>query len=167
MLRLWSQRALGLNFYAFFKGPNRPFIGNTLHERRAQFLMFDSDSLKKKKDFIYLFVGLGSLLLRGPLSSCGERGLLSSFSAQASHCGVFSCFGAQALTWEGFCSCDSQLQSTGSIIAAPGLSCSMACGIFVIQGSNLCLLHWQADSLLLSHQGSPSSFLFLFYFVEV
>ena len=25
------------------------------------------------------------------------------------------------------------------------------------QGSNLCLLHWQADSLLLSHQGSPGS----------
>ena len=23
------------------------------------------------------------------------------------------------------------------------------------QGSNLCLLHWQADSLSLSHQGSP------------
>ena len=31
-------------------------------------------------------------------------------------------------------------------------------GIFLIQGSALadpCLLHWQADSLLLSHQGSP------------
>ena len=28
-------------------------------------------------------------------------------------------------------------------------------GIFLIQGLNLCLLHWQADSLLLSHQGSP------------
>ena len=36
-----------------------------------------------------------------------------------------------------------------------GLSCSAACGIFLDQGSNLCLLHWQADSLLLSHQGSP------------
>ena len=28
-------------------------------------------------------------------------------------------------------------------------------GIFPTQGSNLCLLHWQADSLPLSHQGSP------------
>ena len=27
-------------------------------------------------------------------------------------------------------------------------------GIFPTQGSNLCLLHWQALSLLLSHQGS-------------
>ena len=28
-------------------------------------------------------------------------------------------------------------------------------GIFLTQELNLCLLHWQADSLLLSHQGSP------------
>ena len=34
------------------------------------------------------------------------------------------------------------------------LSCSMACGIFLDQGSNPCLLPWQVDSLLLSHQGS-------------
>ena len=34
------------------------------------------------------------------------------------------------------------------------LSCSTACGIFPDQGLNLCLLHWQADSLPLSHQGS-------------
>ena len=34
---------------------------------------------------------------------------------------------------------------------AHGLSCSMACGIFPDQGSNPCLLHWQVDSLPLSH----------------
>ena len=28
-------------------------------------------------------------------------------------------------------------------------------GIFLTQGSSLGLLHWQVDSLLLSHQGSP------------
>ena len=33
--------------------------------------------------------------------------------------------------------------------------------IFSTQGSNLCLLHWQADSLLLNHQGSPTSQLLL------
>ena len=27
-----------------------------------------------------------------------------------------------------------------------GLSCSAACGIFLEQGSNSCLLHWQAGS---------------------
>ena len=37
-----------------------------------------------------------------------------------------------------------------------GLSCSAARGIFPDQGWNLCLLHWQADSLPLSHQGKAS-----------
>ena len=35
-----------------------------------------------------------------------------------------------------------------------GLSCSEACGIFLDQGSNLSFLHWQVDSLPLSHQGN-------------
>ena len=34
----------------------------------------------------------------------------------------------------------------GSVVVAHGLSCSAACGIFLDQGSNLCPLHWQADS---------------------
>ena len=33
----------------------------------------------------------------------------------------------------------------------------MACGIFSDQGLNLCLLHWQAHSPLLGHQGSLTS----------
>ena len=41
------------------------------------------------------------------------------------------------------------------------LSCSMACGIFLGQGSNPCPLHWQADSQPLRHLGSP---LFFFFF---
>ena len=49
------------------------------------------------------------------------------------------------------------LQRAGSVVVAPGLTCSVACGIFPDQGSNPCLLHWQADSLPLSHQGSPST----------
>ena len=44
---------------------------------------------------------------------------------------------------------------TWSVVVAQGLSCSIACGIFPHQGSKPCLLHWQADSLSLSHQGSP------------
>ena len=52
------------------------------------------------------------------------------------------------------------LQSTGSrhagsVIVAHGPSRSKACGIFPDQGSNLCPLHWQADSQPLRHQGSP------------
>ena len=38
------------------------------------------------------------------------------------------------------------------------LSCSVACGIFLDQGSNPCPLHWQADSQPLHHQGSPTFF---------
>ena len=48
-----------------------------------------------------------------------------------------------------------RLQSTGSTVVAYELGCSVARGIFLVQGSNLCFLHWQADSLPLSHQGSP------------
>ena len=48
-----------------------------------------------------------------------------------------------------------QVQLVGSVVVAPGLSSSMACGIFLDQGSNPCLLHWQVYSLPLSHQGSP------------
>ena len=40
-----------------------------------------------------------------------------------------------------------------------GPSCSVACGILLDQGSNLCALHWQADFQLLDHQGSPADFL--------
>ena len=47
------------------------------------------------------------------------------------------------------------LWSPGSVLVAHGLSCSAVGGIFLDQGSNPCLLHEQADSLLLSHQGSP------------
>ena len=43
----------------------------------------------------------------------------------------------------------------GSAIVAHGPSCSAACGIFPDQGSNLYLLHWQANSQPLRHQGSP------------
>ena len=52
------------------------------------------------------------------------------------------------------------LRSTGSrraglVVVAHGPSRSAACGIFPDQGSNLCPLHWQADSQPLRHQGSP------------
>ena len=49
----------------------------------------------------------------------------------------------------------------GSVVVAHGPSCSAACGILPDQGSNLCPLHWQADSQPLRHPGSPQgSFLF-------
>ena len=55
--------------------------------------------------FFNLFGCAGSLLLHRLFSSCGEWWLFSSWSAQASHCGDFSCCGAQALGHAGFSSC--------------------------------------------------------------
>ena len=48
-------------------------------------------------------------------------------------------------------------RSTGSVVVVHGLRCSPACRIFPDQESNFCLLHWQVESLPLSH---PGSFLF-------
>ena len=42
-----------------------------------------------------------------------------------------------------------------------GLSSSTAHGIFLDQGSNLCLLHWQADSFITEPPGKPSFSRFL------
>ena len=55
------------------------------------------------------------------------------------------------------------LWGIGSIVVAYGLSCFVACGIFPEQGSNLCLLDWQVDSLPLSHQGSPAEWSYLMF----
>ena len=92
----------------------------------------------------YLFlVVLGLHCYAWAFSSCGEWGLLSSCVARASHCGGFFCCRAWAPgTW-------------ASVLAAPGLGCCEACGIFLDQGSNPCPLHWQADSYALFQQGSP------------
>ena len=73
--------------------------------------------------------------------------------AWASDYSDFSGCGAQALGQASAVAAP-ELQSTNSIVVAYGLSCSTACGIFLDQGSNWYLSHWQADSLPLSHQGS-------------
>ena len=38
------------------------------------------------------------------------------------------------------------LLSAGPVTVVFGISCSMACGIFLYQGFNQCPLHWQVDS---------------------
>ena len=65
--------------------------------------------------------------------------------------------GARASVWQhmGSVVVAAGLWSTGSIVGVRWLSCSTTCGIFPDQGSNPCLLHWQVDSLPLSHQRSP------------
>ena len=54
-----------------------------------------------------------------------------------------------------------RLWSVGSVVVVHWLSCSVTCGIFLYQGSNLCLLQQQVDSLPLRHHGSPKKNLFL------
>ena len=47
---------------------------------------------------------------------------------------------------------------------AQGLSYSEACRVFPDQGASPCPLHWPADSLTLSQQGSPVLEFFVSYF---
>ena len=93
--------------------------------------------------FFFPFIGCaGSLWLCGLLSGCGTR---------ASHCDGFSYCRAWALGAQASVLGAPRLWSTGSGAVAHRHSCSKAGGIFLDQGLNC----WQADSLPLSHQGSP------------
>ena len=107
----------------------------------------------------FIFGCAGSSSLCGLFSSCDDLGLPSPCGSPTSHCGGFSCSGAWTLGCTGF-----WLRGVGSVVWLQGsrtqaqllwcgLSCSSACGIFPDQGLNPCLLHGQADSLPLSHQG--------------
>ena len=65
-----------------------------------------------------------SLVVAGPRSSCGARLLIPVASLTAEH----------------------RLQGAwASVVVAHVLSCTRACGVFLVQGLNLYLLHWQAD----------------------
>ena len=99
--------------------------------------------------FVYLLTVLCLRCCTGFFSSCGEQELLpSSCRAPASHCRGFPCCGARALGMRVLLAVAHELSSCGD-----GLSCSSAHGIFPDQGLNPRLLHWQADSLPLSHLG--------------
>ena len=68
----------------------------------------------------------------------------------ASHCNDSSCCGAWAPVLVGFSSCGSQALVRG--LSSCDAHCSVACGIFLDQGLNLCPLLWQADFHTLHHQ---------------
>ena len=74
------------------------------------------------------------------LSSCGERGILSHRGAWTSHCDGFSFCAVQALECAPSVAEAPRLQSTGTIVVPHVLCCSTACGIFLDQGLNPCLL---------------------------
>ena len=106
-----------------------------LHPETNVFSLF----LKKRILFIYL----ATLCLRCCVGSCVVaksggyslvlvHGPVSLRSTDSRHEGSFIVF--------------PELYSTGSVVVTQGLSRSEECGIFLDQGSNLCLLHWQAGS---------------------
>ena len=117
--------------------------------------------LKKKKLFLAV---LGLRCCPSFSRAAASRGHPSLWWL-GSHCSGFSCARAQAsvvaahrfqqLGWESSVVAAPRLQSTGSVVVARRLSCSVACGILLDQGLNLCLLRWQVDSLPQSHRGSP------------
>ena len=96
--------------------------------------------------FIYLLVVLGLLCCRGFALVVENKGC-SLVAVHGILITVTSlCCRAWALGPVGSVVMAPSLQSTGSIIVAYGLSCSAACGIFLDQEQNPCLLHWQTDS---------------------
>ena len=133
--------------------------------------------------YLFIYGCAGSLLLHLLFSSCSKWGLLSSCRARASHCSGFLLHTQHGLQVLGLL----WLWHVGStvpahelhvltvpahglhvltvsahglhflIVLAHGLHFFESHGIFPDQGLNLCLLYWQADSLPLSHQGSPQN----------
>ena len=118
-------------------------------------------------NLIYLFGCAGSSLLQGLFSSylrvffswwCAGfslRQLLLLGSV------VSRTFGLQQLWYVGPVVAAPRLQSTGSVVEVHGHNFPSTCGIFLDQGSNPCLLHWQVDSLPF-HEGSPEVSFFFF-----
>ena len=78
--------------------------------------------------------------------------IVGGSSAPASYRGGFSCFGVWAAGGAGFSGSLALGHRLDSFCTGAQLPHGM---ILPDQGSNPCLLNWQADSLPLSHQGSP------------
>ena len=112
-------------------------------------------SFKKKSINVSVFGCAGSLLLCGLLSSCGVWAYFGGFSCRltgSGHLGGRNC-GPWAQLLELLA------LSTDSILECTALVALQPVGIFPDQGSNLCFLHQQVDSLPLSHWGNPQRFL--------
>ena len=86
--------------------------------------------------FVYFWPHWIFVAVQGLSSVAASGGRLSSCSARATQCSGFLSWRAQALG------------HVGSEVAAHGLSCPTAYGIFLDQGSNPRPPHWQADRFL-------------------
>ena len=112
--------------------------------------------------FIYAFnlAALGLCCCTWAFSSCGEQGLLF-VAVRERLIGVvpllaeYGLEGAQVahgLRGGGVCA-----WSAGSAAVLPKLSRHTAYGVFLDQGLNLCLPHWQSEFQPLAHLRSPTS----------
>ena len=162
------------------------FIWNELYIHPGSFIPKDSELFyspppalnfiwTKPKIFLHLFFSLPPcFMLSGfpdPVSSLALK-LLSAVLGLGCRVGFFWLQRARASLWVqcmGFSlqsrgsrhvdsGCGSQAWEHRLVVVALKLCCSAAGGLFPGQGSNPWILHWQADSLPLSHQGSPSHF---------
>ena len=111
--------------------------------------------------YLFVWAALGLHCCAWAFFSCIRAPLLSSCDVQASYCSGFSSCRARApgsqasVVAAHWCDIVARPLEHRPSSCGTGLSCSEACGIFLDQRSNLCLLHWQADSLPLTHPGSP------------
>ena len=105
--------------------------------------------------------GPSLVVTRGAALSCGVWASHCVASPVAEH--ELQAHGLQQLWHSGSVVVACRLQSTASVVVAHGLSCSMACGIFLDQGSNPCPLHWQADSQPLRHQEALFGIILLYF----
>ena len=96
---------------------------------------------------LHYFVGFSLVVERGGYSLVVVHGLPIAVAPFVAERGLWAAQASVAAA--------PGLQRTGSIFVAHRPSCSAACGIFPDQELNPCLLHWPADSLPLSKQGSP------------
>ena len=130
--------------------------GTILKYLRAPYFFFNDSSLFLTCTILFIVGYSGSSLLCGLFSSCSKQVRLFSCVAWTPHCGGFSCCRAQALVIVAYrlSSCGSWALERGLNSCGTQVSCSAARGIFPDQGSNPCLLHWQVNSLPLSHQGN-------------
>ena len=107
-----------------------------------QFLLYLPKDLSKQLLLSLIFFHLFSFDRTGSSLLC--PGILSLRRARtALRCGAWA-----------YCSGFSCVAQAPAVVVH-GFSCSVACGIFLDQGSNPCALHWQAESYTLDHQGSP------------
>ena len=88
------------------------------------------------KLFLY-YAALGLQCLASPFFSCSEWGLLSLQSTGSRASVVAAC---------GLGSPGSGALERGSVIVAPWMPCSAACGIFLAQGLNPWPLNWKVDA---------------------